>query len=90
MYRFVGRRNRVVIESFEPTFGLIQKLSKDQGLTGFTATEKDSAVASELATLKQQLLLSLRLSPSRTFTRLGLSQEALLPLRMADTDTCIL
>ena len=80
-----SKRVRVVLERFEPTFPLMEKQSKDQGLTGFTAAVKDYAVASELATLKQQMLLTLRLPPSRTFTRLGLDKEALLPLGIADT-----
>ena len=69
----------------EPTFPLMEKEPKDQGLTGFTATVKDYAVASELATLKQQMLRTLRLSPSRTFTRLGLDKNAKRSFRIANT-----
>ena len=47
----------------------MEKEAKDQGYTGFTASEEDYAVASELASLKQQMLRTLRLPPSRTFTR---------------------
>ena len=34
--------------------------------------------------------LPFRLSPTRTFTRLGLSKKAVLPPRMAETDTYII
>ena len=39
----------------------------------------------ELATLKQQMLRTLRLSPSRTFTRLGLDKNAKRSFRIANT-----
>jgi len=52
---------------------------------------KDSAEKSETRYAQTtDFFLSLRLPPSRTFTRLGLSQEASLPLRIADTDNYII
>jgi hypothetical protein len=62
---------------------------KVQGYTGFAATVKDYAVVCELASLKQRSLLTLRLSPSRTLTRRGLSENAKRSLGMADTDTFV-